>query len=137
MSEFAQIVFDAELYQADSVLAAAQVLARRLAVVIKPDGRGGLVARVRPSEGAEALLEEAGAQELRRRVAAANRTLREYVVTRSLLSAGGPAVAPVPEDRRELERLVLEAERSIAQKAARFEEEGLGQAREADPGKAP
>lgn len=138
MSGFARVAFDGAVFHPESVLAAAHVLARTLDVVLEADGRGGTLARVSPPEGEAALRDEAAAQELRRRVAAANRPLREYIVTRSLLSAGSPAPVPVPQDQRELERLVVEAERRIAEKAARFAQEGdLGAPRSADTGRAP
>lgn len=138
MSEFVLLEFDGAVFHPDAVLAAAHVMARTLEVSLEADGRGGTRARVSPPDGAPALRDEAAAQELRRRVAAANRPLREYIVTRSLLSAGSPTPVPVPHDQRELERLVVEAERRIAEKAARFAQEGdLGAPRAADPGQAP
>lgn len=138
MPDSAWVAFDGAVYHPDSVLAAAHVLARTLDVVLEADGRGGTRARVSPPGGEAALRDEAAAQELRRRVAAANRPLREYIVTRSLLSAGSPAPVPVPQDQRELERLVVEAERRIAEKAARFAQEGdRERPRDADPGRAP
>ena len=136
MSGFASVPFDGAVYHPDSVLAAAHVLARRFTVTLKPDGRGGPLAAVEPAAGVDVLRDEAAAQELRRRIAAANRTLREYVVTRSLLSAGGSV--PVPEERGDLEGLIAEAERQIAEKAARFEQEGeLERIRAVDPEPSP
>ena len=95
MSEFVLLEFDGAVFHPDAVLAAAHVLARTLEVSLEADGRGGTRAHVSPPDGAPALRDEAAAQELRRRVAAANRPLREYIVTRSLLSAGSPAPVPV------------------------------------------
>lgn len=145
MSGIAKVPFDGAVYHPDSVLAAAHVLARRLTVTLEPDGRGGTLARVSPAEGAAALRDEAAAQELRRRIAAGNRTLREYIVTRSLLSAGAPACPPprrpglpAPQDAGDLDRLLAEVERDIAEKSARFAQEAEhGRARDADTGQAP
>lgn len=138
MSAIAEVHFDGTVFHPDSVLAAAHVLARRMTVTLEPDGRGGTLARVAPAEGAAALRDEAAAQELRRRIAAGNRTLREYVVTRSLLSAGAPPCPPAPQDAGELDGLLAEVERDIAEKSARFAQEAeLGRARDADTGQAP
>lgn len=154
MSDTAELRFDGTLYHPESVLAAAHVLARRLRVSLKPDGKGGTLARVSPPEGAPALEDEAAAQELRRRVAADTRPLREYIVTQALLSAGGERRAPgaegapalTPEEEAEVDRLIAEAEKEISEKVARFEaagdpastwEERNRAAGGPDPGKAP
>ncbi|TBR25581.1 hypothetical protein EPO15_01940 [bacterium] len=132
MTDAAELEFDGALFHPDAVLAAAHALARRLRVSLKPDGRGGTLARVSPPEGADALLDEAAAQELRRRIAVETRPLREYIVTQSLLSAGGertgaPAAsspALSPEEEAEVDRLIAEAEKEIAEKVSRFEAAG-------------
>lgn len=138
MSGFAQMSFDGAVFHPDSVLAAVHVLARRLTVTLEADGRGGTLARVAPAEGAAALRDEAAAQELRRRIAAGNRTLREYIVTRSLLSAGTQTGAPALQDVGELDGLLTEVEREIAEKIAHFAQEAeRGRSRDLDPGGAP
>ena len=131
--EAVELVFDGSVYHPDSVLAAAHVLARGLRAWLKPDGHGGTVARLAPTGGGglapllDAFRDEAAAQELRRRVAEANRGLREYVVTQALLAAAEPfraGAALSPEDDAEVDRLIAAVEREIAEKAARFEEDG-------------
>ena len=132
MSDTAELEFDGSLYKPDSVLAAAHALARRLRVWLKPDGRGGTLALVSPADGADALRDEAAAQELRRRIAVETRPLREYIVTQALLAAGGERQAPAgtapaplsPEEEAEVDRLIAEAEKEIAEKVSRFEAAG-------------
>lgn len=137
---------DGAVYHPDAVLAAAHVLARRLRVWLRSDGRGGTRASLAAAVGApfdaaaaEALfLDEAAAQELRRRAAAANAGLREYVVTQALLAAGpdpqGAPAPPPPGGDAELERLIAEAERELEDKAARFAQEGQAAASEESGG---
>ena len=128
----AEVAFDGELFDPASVMAAAHGLARSLRVWVKPDGRGGTLARVSPPEGADALRDEAAAQELRRRISVATRPLREYIVTQSLLAAGGerrdtggsPTPALTPEEEAEVDRLIAEAESEISEKVALFEAAG-------------
>lgn len=139
------VALDAAVYHPDSVLGAAHVLARRMRVWLRSDGRGGTRARLANADGGslkpaalEAMfLDEAAAQELRRRAAVANRTLREFIVTQALLSAGGERKGPPaplsPEEDAEVDRLIAEVEREIAAKASAFDaraeptwEEGRG-----------
>ncbi|MBI3297199.1 MAG: hypothetical protein HYZ75_03480 [Elusimicrobia bacterium] len=131
-----RVALDSEIYHPDAVLGAAHVLARRMRVWLRPDGRGGTQARLANAEGGrlkaatlEALfLDEAAAQELRRRSGAANRALREYIVTQALLSAGRerrdlpPALSP--EEDAEVDRLIAEVEGELAAKAAGFDADG-------------
>lgn len=130
--------FEAAVFHPDSVLSAAHVLARSMRVWLAPDGRGGTTARLAPADGAppegmaDRFRDEVAAQELRRRVSAANRGLREYIVTQALLSAGGeraggagsggPALSP--EEDAEIDRLIAEVEKDIESKAAQFEAGG-------------
>lgn len=132
MPDTAELEFDGKTYHPDAVMAAAHALARSLRVWLKADGKGGTLARVSPPEGADALRDEAAAQELRRRIAVDTRPLREYIVTQSLLAAGGerqapagvPAPALTPEEEAEVDRLIAEAEKEISEKVSRFEAAG-------------
>lgn len=132
MSDCAEVTFDGAVFHPDAVLAAAHALARNLRVWLKSDGRGGTLARVSPADGADALRDEAAAQELRRRISTQTRPLREYIVTQSLLAAGGERQAPggtagpalTPEEEAEVDRLIAEAEKEISEKVSKFEAAG-------------
>ena len=144
-----EFVLDAGVFHPDSVLAAAHVMTRSMRVWLKPEGKKGTVVRVGPREGGAAdaeleslFREEAAAQELRRRVSAANKGLREYVVTQALLSAAGerpeangPALSK--EEDAEIDRLISEVEAEIAEKAARFDPAPTGTTWEESGGRSP
>ncbi|MFH1724376.1 MAG: hypothetical protein ABII00_07120 [Elusimicrobiota bacterium] len=138
------LTLDAAVYHPDSVLRAAHVMAGKLRIRIGPmkSGVSHVVLEAVEASGAVALsaladdfLDEAAAQELRRRVAADNRTVREYIITLALLSASGerPLAAEKPpateraasprlsqEEEAEIDRLIEEAEREIKQRAPRL-----------------
>lgn len=144
-----EFILDGGVFHADSVLAAAHVMARRLRVWLKPDGKGGTVVRAALREGEDGagdpeslFREEAAAQELRRRVSAANKGLREYVVTQALLAAAGErpeAHAGVlsKEEDAEIDRLISEVEAEIEAKAARFDPGAAGKTWEESGGRSP
>lgn len=132
MSDSAEVAFDGKLFHPDSVLAAAHVLARNLRIELADDGEGGTLAYVSPASGADTLRDEAAAQELRRRIAVETRPLRQFIVTQSLLAAGGErqasaaalSPAPNPVQISEIDRLIDEAEKEIEKKVSVFEAAG-------------
>jgi His-Xaa-Ser system protein HxsD len=100
-----RLAFDPAAYHPDAVAAAAHLFAGRAEVWL---GDGEVTLRVREPAALDALaaefLEEVNSAELRRRIAAANRPLREYIITAALLAAAGeragqaaaPAAPPTP-----------------------------------------
>lgn len=92
MSEGAErtLEFDPAAYHPDALAAAAHLFAGRAEVWL---GEDEVTLRVSDPAALDALaaefLAEVNVQELRRRIAAANRTLREYIITQALLSAAG------------------------------------------------
>lgn len=82
--------FDPAAYHPDALAAAAHLFAGRAEVWL---GEDEVTLRVADPAALDALaaefLAEANTQELRRRIAAANRTLREYIITQALLAAAG------------------------------------------------
>lgn len=87
--------FDPAAYHPDAVAAAAHLFAGRAEVWL---GDGEVTLRVAEPAALDALaaefLEEVNTQELRRRIAAANRPLREYIITAALLAAAGQRAGP-------------------------------------------
>lgn len=87
--------FDAEAYHADSLAAAAHLFAGRAEVWL---GEHEVTLRAKEGSDLGALaaefLAEVNSSELRRRISAANRPLREYIITQALLSASGERPAP-------------------------------------------
>lgn len=107
----------------ESLMMAAHVLSRAAEVWL---GEGEVELKPKAGQDLEALAaefaEEVLAQELRRRVAAANRSVRDYIVTQALLSAAGQGSAPPPEQQmgnlsadqeEEIQRLIAEAESEL------------------------
>lgn len=119
------VELDPKTYHEDAVLAAAHVLARRAEVWL--EGRSATL-KPKPPLGesdlealADEFVEEAVAQELRRRIAEGGRTVREYIVMQALLSAAGPQVQPTQtqlppmsaDQESEIASLIREAEQEI------------------------
>ncbi|TPW20361.1 MAG: hypothetical protein FD126_1760 [Elusimicrobia bacterium] len=110
----------------EAVLTAAHVLSRKADVWLE-EGEAELRPKAgKPSADAlEALAaefaEEAVTQELRRRVAESNRSVRDYLVTQALVSAAGaqgtaqPTMGNLSEDQeKDIDQLIAEAERELA-----------------------
>lgn len=111
----------------EAVLTAAHVLSRKADVWLD---KGEVELRPkRGKAGKEALealaaefAEEAVTQELRRRVATANRSVRDYIVTQALVSAAGeakstaePAMGNLSEEQeKDIDQLIAEAEQELA-----------------------
>lgn len=88
--------FDPAAYHPDALAAAAHLFAGRAEVWL---GEDEVTLRVADAASLDALaaefLAEVNSQELRRRIAAANKPLREYIITQALLAAAGErATAP-------------------------------------------
>lgn len=114
--------------RSEAVLSAAHVLSRKAEVWLGTDE-----VELRPKQGEPAdtaalealaaeFAEEAVAQELRRRVAEANRSVRDYLVTQALLSASGDDQAGAQqqmgdlskEQEKDIDQLIEEAEQELA-----------------------
>lgn len=111
----------------EAVLSAAHVLSRKADVWM---GKGEVELRPKRGKAGKAALEalaaefaeEAVTQELRRRVAAANRSVRDYIVTQALVSAAGEAKSAAEpamgnlsqEQEKDIDQLIAEAEQELA-----------------------
>lgn len=89
--------FDPAATHPDALAAAAHVFAGRAEVWL---GEDEVTLRVADTASLDALaaefLAEVNSQELRRRIAAANKPLREYIITQALLAAAGERAAGPP-----------------------------------------
>lgn len=129
---------DPEVYPLAAVQAAAYALTDRAHVKIEREASGGeLRVLLRAKNGAEPgplegdFFNELLHQSLRLRVSAANQKLREYIVTRALVSAQPPSEAPCPECESaqapaEAPPLDAELEKEIEKLLAAVESEGAG-----------
>lgn len=110
----------------DAVLTAAHVLSRKAEVWL---GEEEVELRPKAGQGSAAELqalaaefaEEAVTQELRRRVAETNRSVRDYLITQALVTASGaqgnaqPAMGNLTEDQeKDIDQLIAEAEKELA-----------------------
>ena len=110
----------------DAVLTAAHVLSRKAEVWL---GEGEVELRPKAGEASAAELEalaaefaeEAVTQELRRRVAETNRSVRDYLITQALVTASGaqgnsqPAMGNLSEEQeKDIDQLIAEAEKELA-----------------------
>ena len=110
----------------DAVLTAAHVLSRKAdvwlgegEVELRPKGKKNSAADLEAL--AAEFAEEAVTQELRRRVAETNRSVRDYIVTQALVTASGaqgtsqPAMGNLTEDQeKDIDQLIAEAEKELA-----------------------
>lgn len=110
----------------EAVLTAAHVLSRKADVWLGEEEVELRSKEAEPSaEALEALAaefgEEAVTQELRRRVAESNRSVRDYLVAQALVSAAGaqgtaqPTMGNLSEDQeKDIDQLIAEAEKELA-----------------------
>lgn len=127
-SRAAVVTLEGSAIRQEAALAAAHVLSRKAEVWL---GEGEAELRLKQGEASQEALEalaaefaeEAVTQELRRRVAEANRTVRDYLVTQALISAAGDmqGAAPEPqmgslseEQEKDIDQLIAEAEAELA-----------------------
>lgn len=110
----------------DAVLTAAHVLSRKAEVwlgegevELKPKKKKASVAELEAL--AAEFAEEAVTQELRRRVAETNRSVRDYLVTQALVTAAGAQGTSQPEmgnlseeQEKDIDQLIAEAEKELA-----------------------
>ncbi|MFH1724833.1 MAG: hypothetical protein ABII00_09450 [Elusimicrobiota bacterium] len=133
------VTLDPGAIHPDAVLGAAQVLTRKAEVWVR---KNGLTLRPKKRSSrralealAEEFSEEAIAQELRRRIAADNRSVREFIITQALLAAAGergerpdPArsAGPSGNEQNEIQELIREAEWELNVGSGKDEVEGRG-----------
>lgn len=127
-SRSAFVAVKGSVVRAESVLSAAHVLSGKAEVWVGEDEvelrpKGGGSGKDALEALAAEFAEEVVTQELRRRVAAANRTVRDYLVTQALITASGDAESAAQQpmgslsegQEKDIEQLIAEAEQELAQ----------------------
>lgn len=120
------VTLDDSAIRPDAVLTAAHVLSSKADVWLD-EGEVELRPKADKASAAELealaaeFAEEAVTQELRRRVAETNRSVRDYLITQALVTASGaqgtsqPAMGNLSEEQeKDIDQLIAEAEKELA-----------------------